>query len=44
MTAFGRFLPVKATQCAGRIRCKWVVKSMQLANEKAQAVNLFFVL
>jgi hypothetical protein len=37
-TANGRFLPVKATQCAGQIRlqttgqveCKWVVKSMQL--------------
>jgi len=36
--AIGRFLPVKATHCAGQIRlqttgqveCKWVVKSMQL--------------
>ncbi len=27
MSAFGRFLPVKATQCAGQIRCKRLVKS-----------------
>ncbi|MCS7635702.1 hypothetical protein N0465_22990, partial [Pseudomonas aeruginosa] len=33
----GRFLPVKATQCAGQIRCKRLVKS--IANGWSSSCN-----
>ena len=33
MTAFGKFLPVGATKCAGQSRCKRLISRMQMGGQ-----------